>query len=251
MAEKSGNWSREQLLVAFNLYCQTSFGKMHARNPDIIRIAEQLGRTPSALAMKLTNIASLDPAITSTGRSGLPGASKADKVMWDEMQGDWEGFALTSQAARDAIEAGAPFAAEQTAAEYAADVEDEQNYSAENRSVTTQIRIGQNFLNGKPMSALTCGASSFPAFSGMDNYKNNLRFQCLAGNGPIPVGTYYILQRESGGRPGWLRELWTGNNKKEWFALYAADGKIDDEVFCNKVKRGGIPLASKRTIGYQ
>lgn len=35
---------------------------------------------------------------------------------------------------------------------------------------------------------------------------------------------------------GWLRELWNGNNKKDWFALYAADGKVDDEVFCNKVK---------------
>lgn len=83
----------------------------------------------------------------------------------------------------------------------------------------------------------------------MDNYKNNLRFQCVAGNGPIPVGTYYILQRESGGKLGWLRELWTGNNKKEWFALYAADGKIDDEVFCNKVKRGAFRLHPKGPLG--
>ena len=65
------NWSRDQLLIAFNLYCQMPFGKMHSRNPEIIKCAEIIGRTPSALAMKLVNIASLDPAITSTGRSGL------------------------------------------------------------------------------------------------------------------------------------------------------------------------------------
>lgn len=40
-------------------------------NPEIIHLAELIGRTPDAVAMKLVNFASLDPAITSTGRSGL------------------------------------------------------------------------------------------------------------------------------------------------------------------------------------
>ena len=68
-------WTRDQLLVAFSLYCRLPFGRLHARNPEIIAIADAIGRTPGALAMKLTNIASLDPEITSTGRSGLTGAS--------------------------------------------------------------------------------------------------------------------------------------------------------------------------------
>ena len=81
-------WTRQQLLVAFTLYCRLPFGRLHARNPEIIRIAQAIGRTPSALAMKLTNIASLDPEITSTGRSGLKRTSAADRAMWDEMQND-------------------------------------------------------------------------------------------------------------------------------------------------------------------
>jgi len=81
MVSKSNNWNHDQLLVAFNLYCQMLFGKMHSRNPEIIRLATLIGRTPSALAMKLTNIARLDPAITSIGRKGLNGASAADKLM--------------------------------------------------------------------------------------------------------------------------------------------------------------------------
>jgi putative restriction endonuclease len=89
MSTKS-SWSRDQLLVAFYLYCQMPFGKMHRGNPEIIRLSEAIGRTPSALAMKLTNIASLDPAITGSGRKGLAGASAADRAMWDEMQANWE-----------------------------------------------------------------------------------------------------------------------------------------------------------------
>ncbi len=51
-----------QALVAFNVYCQLPFGKLHARNPEIQRIASLLGRSPSSLAMKCCNLASLDPA---------------------------------------------------------------------------------------------------------------------------------------------------------------------------------------------
>lgn len=61
---KSKLWTREQLLVVLNLYCQLPFGKLHKGNRMIIEVAKLLGRTPDALAMKLTNIASLDPKIT-------------------------------------------------------------------------------------------------------------------------------------------------------------------------------------------
>ncbi|MEO7666771.1 MAG: HNH endonuclease, partial [Dehalococcoidia bacterium] len=79
MAATTG-WTRQQLLVALNLYCQIPFGKITSRNPEIVKWAALIGRTPAALSMKMGNIASLDPAITSTGRSGLENASAADKV---------------------------------------------------------------------------------------------------------------------------------------------------------------------------
>lgn len=154
MADKSTNWSREQLLIAFNLYCQLPFGKMHSKNPDIIRLADLIGRTPSALAMKLTNIASLDPTITSTGRSGLKGASSTDRAMWDEMQRNWEHFALESQTAVDALVAEVdreliePLATEAIPAS-----EEEPDYSGENRTSQTQIRVGQHFFRRAVISA--------------------------------------------------------------------------------------------------
>lgn len=38
-----GNWTREQLKLAFYFYCETPFGKLHSRNPKIIELANQLG----------------------------------------------------------------------------------------------------------------------------------------------------------------------------------------------------------------
>ncbi|WP_211238039.1 hypothetical protein [Derxia gummosa] len=48
-------WTRDQLKLAFHLYCQLPFGRLHARNPEVMALARLLGRTPSALAMKLVN----------------------------------------------------------------------------------------------------------------------------------------------------------------------------------------------------
>ena len=103
MAAKTNLWKRDELLVAFNLYCQIPFGKMHKTNPDIIRLAKLIGRTPSSVAMKLVNFASLDPAITNTGRSGLGNASAADRAMWDEFHLDWERLAIESKNVVDAL----------------------------------------------------------------------------------------------------------------------------------------------------
>lgn len=85
-----GSWTPEQLKLAFYYYCQTPFGKLHSKNPEIIQLARLIGRTPSALAMKLVNFASLDPSVTSTGRKGLSGASRLDRQIWNDFHADWE-----------------------------------------------------------------------------------------------------------------------------------------------------------------
>jgi hypothetical protein len=91
------NWTREELIAAFNLYCQLPFGKLHRTNPQIIQLARLLDRTPSSIAMKLVNLASLDPAITANGRVGLTGASRLDREIWAEFNADWAGLAVESQ----------------------------------------------------------------------------------------------------------------------------------------------------------
>ncbi|MBI5074288.1 MAG: HNH endonuclease [Nitrospirae bacterium] len=90
-------WSRRELIVAFNLYCQMPFGKIHSRNPIIMQVAKQLNRTSSSVAMKMLNFASLDPIITDSGRHGLGNASNADREVWEEFHRDWENLALEGQ----------------------------------------------------------------------------------------------------------------------------------------------------------
>lgn len=74
-----GLWRREELILAFDLYCRLAFGKMHRNNPAVIELADLIGRTPSAVAMKLVNFASLDEAHQSRGVKGLSNASSADR----------------------------------------------------------------------------------------------------------------------------------------------------------------------------
>ena len=95
-----GNWTSDQLKLAFHYYCQTPFGKLHRRNPQIIELAKLIGRTPSALAMKLVNFASLDPSITGTGRKGLSGTSALDRDIWNEFHSDWERLAVECEQLR-------------------------------------------------------------------------------------------------------------------------------------------------------
>lgn len=94
---KGRAWTREELIVAMNLYCTMEFGQFHARNSTIIEIAAKLGRSPSSLAMKLCNFASLDPFHAARGVSGLSGTSQADREIWSEFQRDWETSSFESE----------------------------------------------------------------------------------------------------------------------------------------------------------
>lgn len=143
-------WSRDQLLIAFKLYCEMPFGKMHSRNPDIIKGAQLLGRTPSALAMKLTNIASLDPAITSTGRSGLRAASNADRAMWEEMESDWESFIREIEQAETNLMGGIPDEIEENEAVPEPPSID---YTGTDVTVSTKARRGQGFFRRSILAA--------------------------------------------------------------------------------------------------
>jgi putative restriction endonuclease len=77
-------WTRDELLVALNLYHKLTFGQLHARQPAIIALAEKLDRGANSLAMKLSNFASLDPALKLRGIKGLAGASALDRTVWQE-----------------------------------------------------------------------------------------------------------------------------------------------------------------------
>ena len=102
-------------------------------------------------------------------------------------------------------------------------------------------------LNNKPMSIFWCGATRFPAFSGLGNHVNSRTSACNANAGPIPPGQYYIFDRQVGGLRGPFDRLF--GERRDWFALYAVDGKIDDETYCDRVRRGEFRLHPKGDLG--
>jgi putative restriction endonuclease len=81
-------WTRNELLIALNLYRKLSFGQLHGRNPVIIQLARKLDRSPNSLAMKLCNFASLDPIVRARGIRGLEGASNLDRELSGEFQSE-------------------------------------------------------------------------------------------------------------------------------------------------------------------
>jgi putative restriction endonuclease len=87
-------WTRTELLLAINLYYKLTFGQLHSRNPAIIQLAAILGRTPGAVAMKLGNLASLDPSLS---QAGMSNGGQLDKQVWNEFHADWAGQAFESE----------------------------------------------------------------------------------------------------------------------------------------------------------
>jgi putative restriction endonuclease len=91
------NWSREELIIAFNLYCKTPFGRIHTRNPEIVALAKALGRSPSSVAWKLANFARLDPSLKQRNIKGASHGSKQEVEVWEEFNKDWDNLAFASE----------------------------------------------------------------------------------------------------------------------------------------------------------
>lgn len=53
-------WTREEEIIVFNLYCKIPFKSSSKNNPEVIKIAKIIGRSPSAVNMKIGNFGSFD-----------------------------------------------------------------------------------------------------------------------------------------------------------------------------------------------
>lgn len=139
--------------MAYYLYCQLPFGRLHSGNPEIIELAQLIGRTPSAVAMKLVNFASLDPAITNTGRKGLRGASNLDREVWTEFQHDWGAQIIASESLKQQLMMDANLSLSITE-NPAAEADDQAgDFTGETRQAVTAQRIKQGFFRRAVLSS--------------------------------------------------------------------------------------------------
>lgn len=91
------NWTREETIIAFNVYCKIPFKSSSKTNPVILKYANIIGRSPSALNMKVGNFGRLDPELKKQGIVGLAHGSKIEEEVWDEFNGNWEKLVYESE----------------------------------------------------------------------------------------------------------------------------------------------------------
>ncbi len=90
-------WNREETILAFNLYFQTPYGRIHGGNEDIVELSKITGRSLGSVGRKMQNLASLDPVQKARGIKGLSNHSKLDEEIFKEFSNNWEELSFDSQ----------------------------------------------------------------------------------------------------------------------------------------------------------
>ena len=94
---RNDKWTREQLIMALNVYCKIPFKDVKEWHPIIQKYAPLIGRSPVALKMKVGNFGRFDPVLRSKGIVGLVHGSKDEELVWNEFWGDPEKLAYESE----------------------------------------------------------------------------------------------------------------------------------------------------------
>ncbi|MFP3557195.1 DUF2778 domain-containing protein [Paraburkholderia sp. SIMBA_049] len=101
-------------------------------------------------------------------------------------------------------------------------------------------------LNNRDTSTLVCeGFGTLEAFSGQKQGRDSPDEIATPKIGPIPPGTYYLVDRQSGGLMGWAYEaagryFGLTTDRHTWFALW--NPKTGDTTMVHGVTRGNFRL---------
>ena len=101
MANRNGvKWSREETILAYELYCRIPFSKISQSNPEIKKLAELLGRTPGSVGLKMHNLAHYDPELKKRNVTAMAHGSKLDGEIFSEFCNDWTELSYQAQEIR-------------------------------------------------------------------------------------------------------------------------------------------------------
>jgi len=150
MKEGQKLWTREELILGINLYCKMPFGKIHKGNPDVIHLANLIGRSPSAISRKLGNFARFDPSLQARGVGGLSNGAKLDETIWNEFYNNWEERAYQSEQLRAKFE--------NKPVEQLIDTEDIEIKEGKEKERLVKTRVNQSFFRSMILASynLSC-----------------------------------------------------------------------------------------------
>ena len=149
-------WTREELIMALNVYFKIPFKDVKESHPIIQKYAPLIGRSPVALKMKVGNFGRLDPVLKAKGISGLGHGSTAEEPIWNEFWGNSEKLAFESERL---IAERAGMSIEN----YSIDVQ--QIPQGEEREAIVRQRVNQNFFR----EAVLCAYLNQCCITGISN----------------------------------------------------------------------------------
>lgn len=101
MAGRNPIWTRDELILALDLYVRHRPAVLGKTSAEVIELSDMLSRlargearrspnhrNASSVAIKLLNFRSLDPDYTATGKVGLHHTSRGDGEVWREFASD-------------------------------------------------------------------------------------------------------------------------------------------------------------------
>lgn len=97
------NWTRDELILALDLYCRIPWGSIRWQNPRVQELASRIGRTAASVSRKLGNFGSFDPELKRRGVGGLPNSGKLTGLVWDEFSSNWGSLAEAADALRSSL----------------------------------------------------------------------------------------------------------------------------------------------------
>ena len=146
MPAQHKDWTREEHILAFNLYCKIPFGQIHMHNPHVGQLARLLKRSVGSVSLKLSNFARLDPALQARGIRGMSHGAKGEVEIWREFAEHPETLAFESERLL-AVRLGRPI-------EQVADVDTgDLPPAGREREATVRVRVNQSFFRDRILSA--------------------------------------------------------------------------------------------------
>ena len=118
----------------------------------------------------------------------------------------------------------------------------------QHRDLLTQMdyKRGNTLVARRSYQYGTLGRPTSRTFSGNGKYTNDPNSTAEPNSGAIPPGKYYVIERQSGGRLGKIKDLFyelrNGNDRTKWLALIAIDDKIDNSTTVNGVIRSNFRM---------
>lgn len=221
-ASRNPSWTREEHILALDLYFTGRGTSYDEKRPEVIAVSEELRalavirgmsgsstfRNPAGVSMKMMNFRRLDPAFTKDGKVGLNHANKSEETVWADFANDRPALVAAAAEIRRIIADG------NSRLDFARTDQDDERYWV---FVCNPAKwaIDRFLASGRTVDTWgvrKSDASKFaPGQLGLLRVGVDRRSQKERGGNPLlSAGIYALLQVESAAYPG------TGANDEFW-----------------------------------